>query len=122
MGDSCLFQVRDEELVESFPLWDAAQFGNAPVLLGSRSSRPVTRAGATQECCGACYNGDLFFLMTDAVAQWFLKDHEAGRQPWHTIQEEKGQRGLVAWIDELRDEGEIRNDDVTVLVVRIQQE
>src|SRR5207244_972948 len=36
VGDSCLFQVRDAELVHAFPLRAAEQFGNQPDLVNSR--------------------------------------------------------------------------------------
>jgi hypothetical protein len=66
VGDSCLFQVRRESLVEAFPLGCAGDFGSTPWLLGARAEghHAVRRRGDGQP-------GDRLWLMTDALAQWF---------------------------------------------------
>jgi hypothetical protein len=122
VGDSCLFQVRQGELRRAFPVTRAADFSNAPWLIGSRSSlvEMPNKNGVQQE--GDWQSGDRFWLMTDALAQWFLREVEEGGKPWlalETLLHSNGdsQQAFVAWIESLRAARRLRNDDVTLLAV-----
>lgn len=113
LGDACGFHVRGARLAAAFPLDSAAQFNSAPDLAGTRDPdrdliqlRTVTRHGAWLP-------GDVFYLATDAAAQWFLAEDEANQQPWRQIDEAFDAPG--AWLDELRAQRRIRNDDVTIV-------
>jgi hypothetical protein len=123
VGDSCLFQVRRDELIRSFPVTRAADFSNAPWLVGSRTSpREVPHKNGLQQM-GDCQAGDRLWLMTDALAQWFLNQAESGAKPWqaltHASNDTSSQQSFAAWIEELRSAGQLRNDDVTLLAVSI---
>jgi hypothetical protein len=121
VGDTCLFQVRGERLVTAFPLGNSADFGNRPGLIGSR---PPADPGAEAhtEGGGEWDAGDRFLLMTDALAQWFLRRHEAGGRPWEEIEDFKfdigDQTAFADWVDERRRRDGLRNDDVTVVMIR----
>src|SRR6185369_17172238 len=81
IGDSCLFQVRDGRLFESFPLCRAVEFNSRPVLV---SSNPTSNERVWEEVYykeGDTQPEDLFFLATDALSQWFLAEHESGGKP-----------------------------------------
>jgi hypothetical protein len=60
-------------------------------------------------------------LLTDALAQWFLRRHEAGRRPWQAVgrllEAPSPDRAFVSWVDRLRDGGGLRNDDVTLVAI-----
>src|SRR5260370_10053493 len=75
VGDSCLFQFRDAELVTALPLCDPAAFENRPLLLGSRSAGNVglRAAGAIVTGDGTWQAGDTFLLMSDALAATCLR-------------------------------------------------
>jgi predicted hydrolase (HD superfamily) len=64
---------------------------------------------------------DRFCLMTDALAQWFLRQCDEDKEPWKVVDrllaESDADPVFGAWVEELRDRQEIRNDDVTLLVV-----
>ncbi len=110
VGDSCLFQVRQGELVRSFPITRAADFSNAPWLVGSRTSPGEVphKKGLQQQ--GDCRPRDRFWMMTDALAQWFLVQIEAGGKPWlaldpllHAVSDEvAAQQAFATWIEDLR--------------------
>jgi hypothetical protein len=72
---------------------------------------------------GRCKVKDRFLLMTDALAQWFLREYEAGKAPWEVIEpilaESAGKEAFVSWVRELRDSQGLRNDDVTLVVVTL---
>ena len=82
VGDSCLFRVRGGGRCSSFPIRKAADFGNQP-----RSARLARRAGAGSGTCLrlAASAGDRLLLMTDALAQWFLRAYEGGGRPWEAV-------------------------------------
>jgi hypothetical protein len=119
VGDSCLFHVRDDTLLAAFPLNCAAQFGNRPLLL---SSNPANNRRVWEEVWlaeGDCQSEDTFFLATDALAQWFLSQHEAGVKPWVTLGDLKAEADFALFIAQLRQQQVIRNDDTTLLSVRL---
>ena len=115
IGDSCLVRFRDGQQPRSFPLTKSQEFDNQPRLLGSRPS--LTPAPTLDS--GSCQAGDRLFLMTDALAQWFLSCCEKNRRPWdhfgRLLAEPDG--NFAAWIDKCRDQDQLRNDDVTLLAV-----
>ena len=85
--------------------------------------------------------GDQFLLMTDALAKWFLLQTERMEKPWRPIgqffraeqdttkgikDENRNETGgappathFADWVERLRDQGDLRNDDVTLLVIQM---
>lgn len=121
IGDSCLCQIRSNSLIEAFPISQSSEFTSRPKLLGSKHRSPAydvvaeTRIGDWEE-------GDSFYLMTDALAQWFLCESERGAKPWRVL----GDLDTIdqplpfdEWIGSLRGERLMRNDDVTLLRITI---
>ncbi len=149
VGDACLFQVRQDRLVACFPVESTDELGYNPVLLctvAEKNQRVWEMAGRLRRV-GDWHPGDNFFLMTDALAHWFLMQVESGAQPWHTLAElakspqailqlpliaedalegrmpkrtghcELPIEGFVGWVAQLRSSGALRNDDVTLLMI-----
>jgi hypothetical protein len=85
VGDACLFQVRDDRLVFCFPVQKAVDFNNTPPLVCSQSRPPARPTAPLRWCVRRWNEGDIFLLMTDALARWFLSDYESGAQPWQEI-------------------------------------
>jgi hypothetical protein len=119
-GDSCLFQVRADCLLAAFPLAASAAFTNRPALLGSNAA-PAAAKRLTVRRQAAWRPGDSFYLMTDALAHWFLREAEDGAAPWETLSAllAAGPAGFTTWIEVLRRYRLLRNDDVTVLRVEM---
>jgi hypothetical protein len=115
VGDSCLFQVRALGMLEAFPVRHANSFGNQPGLLGSRKSSKESKHLSWE---GDWQNEDQLFLMTDALAQWFLHKTEDRRQPWEEISALTTQDDFETWVSRIRAANQIRNDDVTLLIIR----
>jgi hypothetical protein len=119
IGDSCLFRIRAGRLLRAFPLTNSEEFGSQPRLIGSRS-RGIQPDGERDWAGGRWRQGDRFFLITDALAQWFLCQHEQGAAPAEVIgallAETDPQAAFSGWVEERRGDG-MRNDDVTLLVV-----
>ncbi len=78
-GDACLFVVRNDAVLLSSPITSSEAFNNNPPLL-------ATLADVVPEhvriVTGIAEPGDIFYLATDALAQWFLAQTERGEKPW----------------------------------------
>jgi hypothetical protein len=116
IGDSCLFQIRDDKLIACFPISKADEFSSRPVLL---CSNPANNTGVWTEVRfeqGECRAEDLFILATDAVAKWFLDQHELGGKPWDILKKIHSQMEFQDIVARLRSEKAMRNDDATVVL------
>jgi hypothetical protein len=121
VGDSCLFHIRNRGLHEAFPLKNSADFTSTPWLIGSRGFTPDMMAERELRHEGEFQAGDRLWLMTDALAQWFLHLTEAGHQPWELLEPllviPEAAASFRSWIASLRGARQIRNDDVTLMGV-----
>ncbi|HEY5314878.1 MAG TPA: protein phosphatase 2C domain-containing protein [Pirellulales bacterium] len=118
VGDSCLFHVRQGELLRAFPLAASREFTDSPCALGSVDRR---RDGLIEVnyCRCQCRAGDWLALCTDSLAAWALRGYETGRPPdWPAC----WPLSLPQWQDAmlgLRQRGELRYDDTTLLLLRV---
>jgi hypothetical protein len=109
VGDCCLFHVRNGTCRRSWPLSAPDAFTNRPALVPSAAQRSVPDP---QTASGTWQAGDAFLLATDAVAAWLLRRGPA--------------TGLALTpdafddtVEAARDDGTLRNDDATLLVVEL---
>ncbi len=119
LGDSCLFQVRDNKLIHCFPVSSSAEFTNSPPLVSSNLSPNQYKRAVKKE--DDWQKGDKFYLMTDALACWFLHQCEKKNITSELLNNLDSQTDeqFKAWISQLRDNKEIRNDDVTLICIDI---
>jgi hypothetical protein len=121
VGDTCLFHTRGSTLLRAFPLEQSNKFNNSPPLLGSRMSPEAIQKTPALHLHGDGLADDRLWMMTDALVQWCLMEHEGGRDPWGEIDsilaQPEPQRRFAAWIDELRFSRQLHNDDVTLLLI-----
>ena len=117
IGDACLFHIRGEHLENCFPLTHSEQFNDRPFLLSSYANNNeeiianiIVKSGLKWE------NGDEFYLMTDALACWFLEAYEKNRRPWTKIRALKPSN-FKKFIAKLRRTKVLHNDDVTLIRV-----
>ena len=115
VGDSCLFQVRGDKLLSAFPISESGAFNDRPLLISSNPSRNHPVWKAVQFAEGECQPGDMFILGTDALSKWFLQEREAGNRPWETLVTVQTQASFATFVDALRQQHTIRNDDTTLL-------
>ncbi|OWK34498.1 hypothetical protein [Fimbriiglobus ruber] len=114
VGDACLFHIRGNTLMATFPLAAGDQLGSTPALVRSNPGHEVFPIFAS----GTCGAGDLFILATDAVAGRLFHEATTGTVVWErylTLPESEWQ----AEIDTLRAANEIVNDDCTLVVLRV---
>jgi hypothetical protein len=123
VGDSCVFVVREGELVSSFPIQSSDCFDNRPHLISSGPARNAKLETVLHRDSGQGMTGDTFYLLTDALACWFLARYEEGNDPWATLNsvgQGGSQKSFAQWMTNERRENRIRNDDVTMLRIRLE--
>jgi serine/threonine protein phosphatase PrpC len=120
IGDSCLFHVRDNEMLEAFPLETAREFDSSPLVLGSVDlNRDDQLQFERLEI--SCRAGDLLVLCTDAVAAWALQRREQGEPvPWSDYWD-MSPEAWAAEVCELRMHSKMRYDDATIVLLRVGQ-
>jgi hypothetical protein len=120
VGDSCLFQFRKEKIILSWPLNSADQFNSRPILLSSEPEYNSDQFNNFQRSLGSYESGDLFLMMTDALACWFLQSlgpEGTLSSTLRQIVDIEIQSDFEKMINRLRVNKFIRNDDVTLLRV-----
>jgi hypothetical protein len=122
VGDSCIIQARDDEMLTAFPLEKPDQFNNRPALLCSKtdSSEPPT-----SKQNGNWQAGDRFLLLTDAMARWLLaaecENEEGIKTLWHLENDDefhtfvREQRALL----DAEGRPKLHNDDLTLLLLEV---
>jgi hypothetical protein len=117
VGDSCLFQIKanSDELI-AFPLEKSEQFRTVTDCFHSLpeyKSYPPTFMNDLYE------EGDIFFLATDALAEWIIKDCKNDQPRWEKLISVASQEEFTNFINQLRDEKRIKNDDTTLLRLKV---
>jgi hypothetical protein len=120
VGDTCLFHTRNGELLAAYPLNQSNQFTSTPLLLTS-CDQDIEQEGMVIEEVGQ--SNDRLWVATDALAKWCLVEEEQDRAPWRRLewllQPMGTDKRFDQWIDGLRSERGLQNDDVTLLIVTL---
>lgn len=119
IGDSCMFHLRQDELIEAWPLSDSSGFNNSPYLVSSEAACNVDLAKHINICQRQWEPVDRFYFATDALACWILKQHEKQDSPWPQMNRfDAGYpEEFSTFVKSARDSGEMRNDDTTLVRV-----
>jgi len=120
LGDCCFVQIRRDAIVRSFPLETSEQFNVRPVLVPSRPIESDAFSGAIARYGGSWHSGDTFYLMSDALACWFLLAAERGKRPWCDLDRfaRRDRAAFRTWVHALRPIA-LKNDDVTLVRMRL---
>src|SRR5579871_3237403 len=119
VGDACLIHMRGHNLIASFPFSSPGQFGYHPYLIGSHPHSEDRLEAFAQTTFGEGRAGDTLYLMTDALAHWFLSRQEEGH--YDDLQEIKTQHEFDNLVKRERLERDakgyptMRNDDMTLI-------
>ncbi len=117
VGDCCMFQIRDDSLIHSFPIKDSHAFDNQPHLLSSSPGGNPHLQNQVFNLSGNCLPGDKFILASDAMACWFLSQFEAGERPWETLEFLNEQIDFEVFVMTQRHEGWLKNDDTALMIL-----
>jgi hypothetical protein len=119
LGDACLFHCRAGSLLKALPLSDAASFTSAPLLVASDPALYKSSAHALVIDSGACQNKDVLFLLSDAVAAWYLEHSQ--QSDFSSVFKGSDDAGIAAFFEYERQAGRIKNDDIAVVRLEVQQ-
>jgi hypothetical protein len=122
IGDCCLIQCRQEKILTSVPLSDPTEFSFRPTLLPSLKSNQAEVSQSLSVHQGESNAGDVFLLMSDAAACWYLGAMKSGSKLTTDFEQLlAGGRTdeLDIFIDERRASGEMKDDDVAVIYIKI---
>ncbi|MCX4829670.1 hypothetical protein OG746_13115 [Streptomyces sp. NBC_01016] len=128
LGDSCLFHIRSQSVIDKFPVQSSADFGISPELLGSKADLDLV-CERTYFDRGSFVRGDEFFLMTDSLAAWFVSvienansgQMEESLEKMRIFSHAKNRPAFESWISSMIDNGRLRNDDITLICIRISE-
>lgn len=129
VGDCNLFHFREGKLYDSWTIRASNEFGNNPIALSSISQNYEGLLEYVHWTTGDYAARDIFLLTTDALAELLLKSYE--KNPDFN-------KSLSSYLDEMmnpnfdksrfekfikkvRRKKHIRNDDVTLLVIQINE-
>jgi len=73
VGDCCVFHTRGDNILARFPLESAEQFDNRPALISSVADNNNGVLDTIKTARGVWEPGDTFYMMSDALAAWFLR-------------------------------------------------
>ena len=120
LGYSCVVQVRRSDFVCSFPFSHSDEFNSRPRLVSSLDQDDAVDLAANT-ISGRWQAGDVFYLMTDALACWCLRGVEVKEPVFERLDALRTQAEFETFVTELRStidvEGKppLKNDDVTLV-------
>jgi hypothetical protein len=121
IGDSCLFQYRKDTAVKKLPVKHSSEFNNHPMLISSRPNANLV--GEDWEITGSWESGDDFFLATDALAKWAYHAIETNKNPATIFKDRLTRKArdnhFAEWITQMRQRGEIKDDDTTLIWIKL---
>jgi hypothetical protein len=122
VGDSCLFQVKPDQLLLSFPLDHTHDFGAAPFLVGTTGNTGALLIDKARGTQGRLAVDESLVLVTDALAAWVLADAKESGQRAARLSRISNDDEFVAFVESLRSADQIKNDDCTLVVIGLKDE
>lgn len=119
IGDSCLFQVKADGFLDSFPLAFDYDFSNAPVLLSTVASSNKDAAKTLSHRTGVLLEGDRLLLVTDAFAAWIMKQSATSPEIVQKLVSLVDPDSFAELVDTERRSQRLKNDDSSLLVIEI---
>ena len=121
-GDSCLFHIRpgkpvqDPVQVKVVPNLKPEDFSEHPFLLASVPGHDQDLIRKMVLGKGDLQRGDVLLLATDALACWLLTT-EAWPKTLQELNAIRSDEAFADWVEELRRERGLKNDDTTLVLV-----
>jgi hypothetical protein len=125
IGDTCLIHRRGDRIQSSFPLNDSGQFGFRPFLLPSDTARQPAAIEQLIYKEGSAESGDVFLLLTDAIAAWYLDALNLAPELAASFDELLAANRREAFqqhVTKCIGDGSLRNDDIAAIRIAISDE
>ena len=116
IGDCCIFFLSEEgRLLKAIPNIKVGQFGNAPDYISSTGS--IYGKICTEQISSV--SGGYIVLMSDAVAEWFLKHLDEKPSSLEKIWQLKNQEEMYDFFNNEYFRRRIKGDDIAIIIVRM---
>lgn len=109
-GDSNLFLVRDGKLIRAWPIDDPKEFGVQPETVETNADRETEWQTDGK---GWAKQGDRFYLMSDALAEYALRRERANKPIWGVLSRLRSPGGFAKFVELAREDG-MTKDDTTL--------
>ncbi len=122
IGDACLIIKQAEKIISAMPLDDAGEFNQTPFLLASRIERQANIVSQIVIESGAAQRGDVFMLLTDAAAAWYLRssaEHSSIIAEFEGLLMNEDEAELKRLVCNERTSNRLRDDDVAVVQIEV---
>jgi serine/threonine protein phosphatase PrpC len=113
VGDTNIFQIRQNKINNLFPIKKAEEFISKTFAITSFLDKNNIDFLYTE---WTIQSGDILVLATDAFSHWFLDSYLKGQRPWKKMKKNMGK--MDEFIEKLRHDKKIENDDVTFIMIR----
>ena len=118
LGDSCLIQRRGAKVCCALPVADHQQFNSTPLLVPSLGQLQEPTLAQARVESGAVEPADVFWLLSDATAEWFLRraaDGDVALDQLDKLLATGQAEELAALFQQERRARRIKDDDVAIL-------
>lgn len=122
LGDCCLIQSRGASLLLSLPVAHHESFNSTPLLVPSHESMHASALGQASMQAGTAERGDVFLMLSDAGAAWYLKlcaDSSPVRAQFDSLLAATQNELLAELLRSERRAGALKDDDVAALRISI---
>ena len=123
LGDACLVQRRGEETCAAVPVKGRGDFNSCPPLVPSHESLREAALERLVKGEGSAARGDVFLLMSDALAAWYFEFAGAGGDAvarFDSLLAASENEALEELVREERRAKRMRDDDVAVVRVAVE--
>ncbi|HEX8131719.1 MAG TPA: hypothetical protein VF527_21670 [Pyrinomonadaceae bacterium] len=124
LGDSCMIQRRGGSVSRALPISDDSLFNSSPVLVPSLTSLHETALSHLTVDEGMAERGDVFFLLSDAGAAWYLKlwkERKGVEEEFDSLLAASDGEALLELFRRERQAKKINNDDIAILRIAIEE-
>lgn len=120
VGDSCLFILKNKQLVKSYPIESSKEFSDRPQYFASYAKDNAF----TPDFFDAPLNfgGHLHFILaTDALSEYIFKSFEQGKDIFKTLLSISSQAEFEDFVAQARGAMDLKmkNDDVTLMILKV---
>lgn len=123
LGDSCLIQRRAGAILQALPLASHEGFNSTPLLVPSHEGVQASALSQAVVREGTAASGDVFLLLSDACAAWYLEQFAARSGACARFDSLLAASHNDALAELLRDErraGRLKDDDVAALRIEFE--
>jgi hypothetical protein len=123
LGDSCMIQRRRGSIRRALPISDDTLFNSSPVLVPSLASLQEAALPRATYDGGTVERGDVFLLLSDACAAWYLKiskERKAVEEEFDSLLAASDDGALLELFRRERQAKKINNDDIAILRIAVE--